>query len=78
MALKIKHVGQYAPHNVAQQAGFKEGDILVSINGLHNFLRETDLLEYTLNQQKPGDLVEIEFFREGKKESIEMRLPLAD
>ncbi len=78
MALKIKHVGQYAPHNVAQQAGFKEGDILVSINGRHNFLRETDLLEYTLNQQRPGDLVKIEFFRDAKKESIEMRLPLAD
>jgi serine protease Do len=78
MALKIRHVGEYAPHDVAKLAGFRNGDILVSVNGKDHFLRETDLLQFALNRLKPGDLTTFELYRDGKKEKIEMRLPPPD
>lgn len=67
MALKIEHVGQYAPHDRAKQAGVKVGDVLVSFDGRNDFARETDLLAYAINQVKPGASVPAEFIRDGER-----------
>jgi hypothetical protein len=75
MALRIQHVGQYAPHDRAKRAGFKAGDVLVSFDGRTDFLRETDLLAYALNQVKPGSQVPVEVLRDGKELTLEMPVP---
>jgi len=72
MALRVEHVGQYAPHNRAQQAGFVKNDVLVSFDGRTDLARETDLLIYALNQVKPGTLIAVEILREGKKSTLNL------
>jgi hypothetical protein len=42
LALRVQHVGQFAPHDLAKQAGVKANDILISYDGKTNLLRETD------------------------------------
>ena len=70
MALKVQHVGQYAPHDRAKQAGVRMGDILVSYNGRSNLVRETDLLAYALNRVEPDATVPAVFLRDGEKVNI--------
>lgn len=75
MVLRAQHVGQYAPHNAAKEAGIKVGDILVSFNGKSEFSRETDLLEYALNDVKPGSSVPVVVWRDGKKVELTLKIP---
>lgn len=75
MALRIKHVGQYPPHNVAQKAGFVKGDILVSFNGRTDLVRETDLLAYAMSDLKPGARVEVQILRDGARKTLSFNLP---
>jgi serine protease Do len=75
LVLRAQHVGQYAPHNGAKEAGFKVGDILVSFDGKRDFARETDLLEYALNELKPGSSVPCVVWREGKNVELTLKLP---
>jgi len=76
MALRIEHLGQYPPHNLAQQAGFQKNDVLVSFDGRTDLARETDLLYYALNEVKRGSTVPVEILREGKK--MTLKLPVAE
>lgn len=76
MALRIEHVGQYPPHNRAQVAGFQKNDVLVSFDGRTDLARETDLLQYALNEVKRGSTVPVEILREGKK--MTLKLPVAE
>jgi S1-C subfamily serine protease len=76
MALRVEHVGQYAPHDRAKQAGFVKNDVLVSFDGRTDLARETDLLHYTVNELKPGSKVPVEILREGKK--LTLTLPVGE
>jgi serine protease Do len=70
MALKVEHVGQYAPHDEAKKAGVKNGDVLISYDGRTNLLRDTDVLAYAINQVKPGSTVPVVLLRDGQKLSL--------
>jgi hypothetical protein len=74
LALKVQHVGQFAPHNRAKLAGFKAGDIVTSFNGRTDLLRETDLLEYALNDVKPGTKVAIGIVRDGQPRELTLSI----
>lgn len=76
LALRVEHVGQYAPHNRAQQAGFRKEDVLIEFDGRTDLTRETDLLRYALNEKKPGERVPVTVLREGKK--VELTLPIGE
>ncbi len=76
MALRAKHVGQFGPHAAAKNAGFKQGDVIVSFDGQTNLNRETDLLAYALTSRKPGDRVPVTALRDGKR--LELTLPMQD
>jgi len=54
IGLRIAHVGQYAPHDVAKRAGFKVGDVIVSFDGKTDLPRETDVLLYALGKGRGG------------------------
>jgi S1-C subfamily serine protease len=70
MALRVEHVGEYAPHDRAKKAGFVKHDVRKDL------ARETDLLAYSLNQLKPGTTVDVEVLRDGKKRTL--KLPVGE
>ena len=69
LALRIEHVGQYSPHDVAKRAGFKAGDVLLAFDGRTDFERETDVLHYSLNRQEKAP-VSVEILRDGKRMTL--------
>lgn len=50
----------------AQKAGLQEGDVITSLNNIE--VEDYDELMDVMNNTKPGEKVEIEFIRNGKKE----------
>jgi hypothetical protein len=72
MALRAEHVGQFAPHDVAKRAGVVKDDVLISFNGRTDFTRETDLLNYALNEIPVGARVPAVFMRNGEKFNAEL------
>lgn len=74
MALKVKHVGQYGEHAAAKNAGFREGDILVKVDGRTDLFTETALIEYGVTQRKAGDKLAVTVQRNGKP--VQLQLPL--
>jgi serine protease Do len=75
MALRVERVGQYGPHAAAKQAGFRQGDILVSFDG-KELAREQDVIVHGLTNRKPGDKVKVELLRDGKK--MTLTLPIQE
>jgi hypothetical protein len=67
LGLRVAHVGQYAPHDVAKRAGFRKGDALVAVDGRTDLARETELLRYALNDVKPGATLVFDVRRDGKR-----------
>jgi S1-C subfamily serine protease len=73
--LYVQHVGQYAPHDRAKQAGVVKGDVLLSFDGRDNWGRETDLLEYALNRVPRDRAIPVRIWRGGK--TLELVIPAA-
>lgn len=76
IALHVRYLGQSGPHGAAKQAGFRQGDILVSFDGKSDLMRETDLLAYAVNAHKPGEKVAVTVRR--GDERIELMLPMQE
>ena len=74
MALRISHVGQYGQHARAKRAGFKKGDVVTSFDGQNDLMTESQVMEYAVQSKKPGDVVKIEFLRNGRKQSFPLRI----
>ena len=66
MTLRIKHVGQYAPHDAAKQAGLLKDDIVIEFDGRIDLIRESDLLAYGVTKHFPGDKIKVKILRNGK------------
>jgi serine protease Do len=75
LGLEVQHVGQYAPHDRAKRAGVRKGDVLLSVDGLTDLPRETDLLRYALNEVAPDAQLTLEILR--GRERLEIRVPTA-
>jgi hypothetical protein len=75
MALLVKHVGEYSPHDVAKQAGIQQGDVLVAFDGRTDLLRETDVLAHALRRRKPGDVVNVLLLRDRQRRTLQLPLP---
>jgi hypothetical protein len=76
MAYRVKHVGQFGPHAAAKNAGFKQGDIILSFDGRRDFRREADLLAHAVTARKPGEKVEVTLLRDGQK--LMLTLPMQE
>ena len=74
-ALLVKHVGQYAPHDLAHRAGVRKGDIITAINKRSDFLRETDVLAERLRTRQSGDKLELSILRDGKPLTLTIAFP---
>jgi serine protease Do len=74
MALRVRYMGQYGgPHGLAKQTGFRVGDIIVSVDGRAEPMRETDLFAL-LVQKKPSEQVPFTVLREGKRQELTLRM----
>jgi hypothetical protein len=76
MALRVKYLGQSGPHAAAKQAGFRQGDVLLSVDGRTDLRRETDLLAQEVINHRPGDRVPVTVLRDGKK--VDLMLPMQE
>jgi len=74
LALRTKHVGQYGKHAAAKNAGWKEGDILVELDGRHEPLTEGQLIGHILRQHPPGTKLKATVLRNGTR--IPLILPV--
>jgi len=74
MALRAKHVGQHGEHAAAKNAGFKQGDVVVAVNGRNDVKSETEWLTWLVNAKKPGEKVPVTVLRGGEK--VELTLPM--
>lgn len=67
--LEVTKVGNKSP---AEEAGLKEGDVIRSLNG--EPLSDREKLKAVLAELAAGDKLELEITRDGKNETINMRL----
>ena len=72
MALRVKHLGQYAPHDAAKKAGFQKDDIIVAYDGRNDLLTDSDVLRHGVTQHKPGDEIQLDVIRGGTRQSLKL------
>lgn len=61
-------VGHVEPSGPAAKAGLKQGDIVVSLNG--EKVKDVNQLRNRVASFKPGSKVDVEYVREGRKETV--------
>lgn len=74
MALEVMSVGKFGPHATAMKAGFKEGDVLVEVDGQDGLASEAALFAHVCQNCTAGEKVEVKFLRNKKVQSL--RLPI--
>jgi predicted metalloprotease with PDZ domain len=74
LSLRAKHVGQYGEHAVAKQAGVLKGDLLVEFDGIDKDWTESQLLTYSMQEHRRGEIVPIKVRR--GDEILEMRIKM--
>lgn len=62
------YVGGVNENSAGQEAGLKEGDIIVSVDG--KAVNNVSMLQEMVARKRPGDKVEVEYLREGKKNKV--------
>jgi S1-C subfamily serine protease len=67
LALKVTYMGQYGEHAAGKNAGFRENDIIVEIDGASAKMRETDLFQYILSRKMPGTTITATVLRRDQK-----------
>ena len=74
--LRVKHVGQFGPHAAAKNAGFQQGDFVLSFDGKSDFRNESELIRYALQNKKVGDRVTVKVIRNLKL--LDLQLPIQE
>ena len=74
LALRVKHLGQYAPHDAAKKAGFQKDDVVVAYDGRSDLLTDSDVLRLGVTQHKPGDEIQLEVIRGGARRSLKLTM----
>ena len=74
LALLVKHAGEYGEHATARNAGVRNGDIIVALEGRRDPLREADLIAYGVQEKKPGDEIELTILKKDKEQTVRFKL----
>jgi serine protease Do len=72
VGLRIKHVGQFHPHDAAKRAGFKVGDVLLSVGQWQERMNESQLLLALLREAKRGEPLPVELLRGDKRLTLQL------
>ncbi len=75
LGLKVKHVGQFAPHDIAKRAGFKAGDVLLKFGKWDKPMTESQLLVALLKEANSGDSFSVDILRGERRLTLELKLP---
>jgi len=77
LALLIKRAGRYGPHALARRTGFREGDVIIEVDGRTSHMTESDLLTWLVNR-RTGEKVPFRVHRAGKNggRKITYQLPM--
>lgn len=65
-------VGEVEADGPAGEAGLQEGDVILELDG--NEVRNWTEFRMNIGTRKPGDVVELEVFRDGSSETLEVEL----
>jgi S1-C subfamily serine protease len=74
MALLVRHVGEYAPHDLAKRAGVLKGDLLIAFDARTDLWTESDVIAYALWEKARGDRVPLKLIRDGKTISLTLEI----
>ena len=74
LALRVKYLGEYGEHAGGKRAGFKKGDVIVSVDGRTERMSESDWMGFVLQNKMPREQVPISVLRAGQR--IDLELPL--
>ena len=74
LALRVKHVGGFGEHAAAKKAGFREGDVIVGVQGRTDRMTESALMAWLARTTKRGQSVPVTVLRAGTK--LELALPM--
>lgn len=74
IASLVTHVGQFAPHDRAHNAGVKKGDIVTAVNGATALTRGTDIFAKLLQRVPKETDVKLTILRDGTSKQIEYSL----
>ena len=72
--LRVLHVGESGPHAVATRAGFQKGDLVVAFDGQSGRMSESELLAFTVQRKRPGDVVAVTVLRDGARTTLTFAL----
>ncbi len=70
MALLVRHLGQYGAHAAAKNAGFLQGDVVISIDGRTDLLSDSDVLRYGVTEKRAGEQVSVTVVRAGRQQTL--------
>ena len=73
LALAAKHVGEYGEHAHAKKQGFVKGDVIVSIAGESNRMRESDLFALLVNRPV-GESIPVSVLRGSKQIQLSLTM----
>jgi len=66
------YISEVTEESAAEAAGLRKGDVIIGVDGITT-LRNSELLEQ-LGRHRPGDVVEIEYERDGSRRTASARL----
>lgn len=69
-------ITEVEPDSPAESAGLQEGDVILELNG--NEVRTATDFRVDIASRKPGDIVELEIFRDGSTQTLEVELAELD
>jgi len=72
LALRVKYVGQFGPHAVGRDAGFRVGDVIIQFDKLKDRATESQLLAWAVQNLKPKDRPAVTILRGNQR--MELRL----
>jgi hypothetical protein len=73
LALEAAHVGEYGEHAHAKRQGFLKGDVIISIAGQSQRMRESELLAFLVNRPV-GERLSVTVLRGSKQLQLELAM----
>jgi hypothetical protein len=74
LALRVKHAGEHGEHATAKNAGVRNGDIVVEVDGSTAPMTESAFIARAVQAKLPGDRIELVVLRGGERKRVAFAL----